>query len=372
LSEPVSLRQLVKVYGHQVAVKGIDLDIEKGSFVAFVGPSGCGKSTTLRMIAGLETVSHGEIRIGSRVVNDVPSRDRGIAMVFQSYALYPHMTVYENMAFALKVAKVSKAEIDQRVRRAAGILQLEAYLERRTSQLSGGQRQRVAMGRAIIREPQVFLFDEPLSNLDAQLRSAMRVEIKRLHKKLGSTSIYVTHDQTEAMTMADKIVILREGVIEQAGAPLEVFERPANRFVATFIGSPAMNTFDGRIVADGDGLAVALADGSRITLGAGRFGGLAAGARGDPRGAGRGRRARGPRHGAVGHPPFQRAGDAHRVARQRNPSLRPVRRQRDHSAHAAPASRRRGRSPRFPDGSRPPAPVSMQKPAAPCVTDRRQ
>jgi len=268
---------LVKVYGHQVAVKGIDLDIEKGSFVAFVGPSGCGKSTTLRMIAGLETVSHGEIRIGSRVVNDVPSRDRGIAMVFQSYALYPHMTVYENMAFALKVAKVSKAEIDSRVRRAAGILQLEAYLERRTSQLSGGQRQRVAMGRAIIREPQVFLFDEPLSNLDAQLRSAMRVEIKRLHKKLGSTSIYVTHDQTEAMTMADKIVILREGVIEQAGAPLEVFERPANRFVATFIGSPAMNTFDGRIVADGDGLAVALADGSRITLSAGRFGGLAAG-----------------------------------------------------------------------------------------------
>ena len=277
MSEPVSLRQLVKVYGHQVAVKGIDLDIEKGSFVAFVGPSGCGKSTTLRMIAGLETVSHGEIRIGGRVVNDVPSRDRGIAMVFQSYALYPHMTVYENMAFALKVAKVSKAEIDQRVRRAAGILQLDDYLERRTSQLSGGQRQRVAMGRAIIREPQVFLFDEPLSNLDAQLRSAMRVEIKRLHKKLGSTSIYVTHDQTEAMTMADKIVILREGVIEQAGAPLEVFERPANRFVATFIGSPAMNTFNGRIVADGDGLAVALADGSRVTLRAGRFEGLAAG-----------------------------------------------------------------------------------------------
>jgi len=277
LSEPVSLRQLVKVYGHQVAVKGIDLDIERGSFVAFVGPSGCGKSTTLRMIAGLETVSHGEIRIGGRVVNDVPSRDRGIAMVFQSYALYPHMTVYENMAFALKVAKVPKAEIEQRVRRAADILRLNDYLERRTSQLSGGQRQRVAMGRAIIREPQVFLFDEPLSNLDAQLRSAMRIEIKRLHQKLGSTAIYVTHDQTEAMTMADKIVIMREGVIEQTGAPLDVFERPANQFVATFIGSPAMNTFAGRIVADGDGLAVALGDDRRVAIRGADFAGLAAG-----------------------------------------------------------------------------------------------
>ncbi|MBN9022862.1 MAG: ATP-binding cassette domain-containing protein, partial [Rhizobiales bacterium] len=198
---------------------------------------------------GLETVSHGEIRIGDRDVNEVPSRDRGIAMVFQSYALYPHMTVYENMAFALKVAKVPKAEIESRVRRAADILRLDDYLERRTSQLSGGQRQRVAMGRAIIREPQVFLFDEPLSNLDAQLRSAMRVEIKRLHQKLGTTAIYVTHDQTEAMTMADRIVIMREGVIEQAGAPLEVFEQPANEFVGTFIGSPAMNSLPGRIVA---------------------------------------------------------------------------------------------------------------------------
>ncbi len=277
MSEPVSLRQLVKVYGHQVAVKGIDLDIEKGSFVAFVGPSGCGKSTTLRMIAGLETVSHGEIRIGDRVVNDVPSRDRGIAMVFQSYALYPHMTVYENMAFALKVAKVPKAEIDQRVRRAADILRLDDYLGRRTSQLSGGQRQRVAMGRAIIREPQVFLFDEPLSNLDAQLRSAMRVEIKRLHQKLGSTAVYVTHDQTEAMTMADKIVIMREGVIEQAGAPLEVFERPVNLFVATFIGSPAMNTMPGRVEDDGDGIAIGLGDGQRIAIPDRDFAGLAAG-----------------------------------------------------------------------------------------------
>jgi multiple sugar transport system ATP-binding protein len=263
----VSLRQLVKVYGRHVVVKGIELEIEKGSFVAFVGPSGCGKSTTLRMIAGLESASHGEIRIGDRIVNDLPARDRGIAMVFQSYALYPHMTVYENMAFALKVAKVSKAEIDTRVRRAADILRLNDFLDRRTSQLSGGQRQRVAMGRAIIREPEVFLFDEPLSNLDAQLRGAMRVEIKRLHHQLGTTSIYVTHDQTEAMTMADKIVIMRDGYIEQTGAPLDVFERPANEFVARFIGSPAMNILPGRIASyDGGGLAVDLADDQRIAI----------------------------------------------------------------------------------------------------------
>jgi len=272
--ESVSLKQLVKVYGHQVAVKGIDLEIEKGSFVAFVGPSGCGKSTTLRMIAGLESISHGEIRIGGRVVNDVPSRDRGIAMVFQSYALYPHMTVYENMAFALKVAKVPKPEIEKRVRRAADILRLDDYLERRTAQLSGGQRQRVAMGRAIIREPQVFLFDEPLSNLDAQLRSAMRVEIKRLHQRLGTTAIYVTHDQTEAMTMADKIIIMRDGIVEQTGAPLEVFERPANVFVATFIGSPAMNTLPGRIVVDDGTPAVEIGAEQRIALRPTDFAGL--------------------------------------------------------------------------------------------------
>jgi len=274
----VSLRELVKVYGRQIAVKGIDLDIEAGSFVAFVGPSGCGKSTTLRMIAGLEHVSHGEIRIGGRLVNDVPSRDRGIAMVFQSYALYPHMTVYENMAFALKVAKTPQPEIDRRVRHAADILRLNPYLDRRTSALSGGQRQRVAMGRAIIREPQVFLFDEPLSNLDAQLRSAMRVEIKRLHQRLGTTAIYVTHDQTEAMTMADRIVIMRDGVIEQAGAPLEVFERPANQFVAQFIGSPAMNLFAGTVVAAGDGLGVDIGGGNTIPVEAGDFANLSAGA----------------------------------------------------------------------------------------------
>ena len=277
MSANVSLKQLVKVYGRQVAVKGIDIEIEKGSFVAFVGPSGCGKSTTLRMIAGLESVSHGEIRIGGRLVNDLPARERGIAMVFQSYALYPHMTVYENMAFALKVAKLPKAEIDARVRRAADILRLDPYLDRRTSQLSGGQRQRVAMGRAIIREPEVFLFDEPLSNLDAQLRSAMRVEIKRLHHQLGTTAIYVTHDQTEAMTMADKIVIMRDGVIEQAGAPLEVFERPSNEFVARFIGSPAMNTVPGQLVTRPDGIGVALSSGEVVPVTAADFGRLEAG-----------------------------------------------------------------------------------------------
>ncbi|MDQ0392079.1 ABC transporter ATP-binding protein [Labrys monachus] len=274
----VSLRQLVKVYGHQVAVKGIDLEIAAGSFVAFVGPSGCGKSTTLRMIAGLESVSHGEIRIGERLVNEVPARDRRIAMVFQSYALYPHMTVYENMAFALKVAKVPRADIDRRVRGAAGILQLEPYLQRRTSQLSGGQRQRVAMGRAIIREPQVFLFDEPLSNLDAQLRSAMRVEIKRLHQRLGTTAIYVTHDQTEAMTLADQIVIMRDGLIEQAGAPLDVFEQPANEFVARFVGSPAMNMLPGRIEPDAQGdPSIRLTADQAISLPPGVFGDLPAG-----------------------------------------------------------------------------------------------
>jgi len=274
----VTLKHLVKVYGRHVAVKGIDLEIEAGSFVAFVGPSGCGKSTTLRMIAGLESISHGEIRIGGRLVNDVPARDRGIAMVFQSYALYPHMTVYENMAFALKVAKVAREEIDRRVRAAADILRLNDYLDRRTSQLSGGQRQRVAMGRAIIREPQVFLFDEPLSNLDAQLRNAMRVEIKRLHQRLGTTAIYVTHDQTEAMTMADKIVIMRDGVIEQTGAPLDVFERPANEFVARFIGSPAMNTLPGQIVrAAGGAMAIRVASGEEIALGDSQFEGMEAG-----------------------------------------------------------------------------------------------
>ena len=239
----VTLRELVKVYGRQVAVKGIDLEIESGSFVAFVGPSGCGKSTTLRMIAGLESVSHGDIRIGGKRVNDVRSRDRGIAMVFQSYALYPHMTVYENMAFSLKVAKVPREEIDRRVRHAADILRLTDYLDRRTTALSGGQRQRVAMGRAIIREPKVFLFDEPLSNLDAALRVQTRIEINKLHERMaGVTMIYVTHDQVEAMTLADRIVVLNAGRVEQVGAPMELYHHPDNLFVAKFLGSPSMNT----------------------------------------------------------------------------------------------------------------------------------
>ncbi|MBV9221062.1 MAG: sn-glycerol-3-phosphate ABC transporter ATP-binding protein UgpC [Methylobacteriaceae bacterium] len=270
----VSVRELVKVFGRQIVVKGIDLDIEDHAFIVLVGPSGCGKSTTLRIIAGLENPSHGEIRIGGRLVNDVPSRDRGVAMVFQSYALYPHMTVRENLGFALKVAKLRAAEIDRRVAHAAAILQLESYLDRRPSQLSGGQRQRVAMGRAIVREPQVFLFDEPLSNLDAKLRNAMRLEIKRLHQRLGTTIIYVTHDQVEAMTMADRIVIMRDGVIEQAGPPLDVFERPANRFVAEFIGSPAMNLLPARLVRLDGGWGAANPSEAPIRLDAERFAGL--------------------------------------------------------------------------------------------------
>ncbi|MGY5800323.1 ABC transporter ATP-binding protein [Rhizobium sp. LEGMi12c] len=237
----VSLKKLVKRYGALEIVHGIDLDIADKEFIALVGPSGCGKSTTLRMIAGLEDVSDGTIEIGNTVVNDLPPRDRNISMVFQSYALYPHMTVRENMGFSLKIAKQPQAEIDKRVNEAATILSLEALMDRRPAQLSGGQRQRVAMGRAIVRQPEVFLFDEPLSNLDAKLRTQMRTEIKKLHAKVQSTVVYVTHDQVEAMTLADRIVIMRDGHIEQVGTPDEVFKRPATRFVAGFIGSPPMN-----------------------------------------------------------------------------------------------------------------------------------
>ena len=236
-----SLKKLVKRYGALEIVHGIDLDIADKEFIALVGPSGCGKSTTLRMIAGLEDVSDGTIEIGDTVVNDLPPRDRNISMVFQSYALYPHMTVRENMGFSLKIAKQPQAEIDKRVNEAAAILSLEALMDRRPAQLSGGQRQRVAMGRAIVRQPEVFLFDEPLSNLDAKLRTQMRTEIKKLHAKVQSTVVYVTHDQVEAMTLADRIVIMRDGHIEQVGTPDEVFKRPATRFVAGFIGSPPMN-----------------------------------------------------------------------------------------------------------------------------------
>ena len=254
----VSLKKLTKRYGTMEIVHGIDLDVGDREFIALVGPSGCGKSTTLRMIAGLEEISGGTIEIGERVVNDLPPRSRNISMVFQSYALYPHMTVRENLGFSLKIAGVAKEETDRRVAEASTILGLDALLERRPSQLSGGQRQRVAMGRAIVRDPDVFLFDEPLSNLDAKLRTQMRTEIKKLHAKVKSTVIYVTHDQVEAMTLADRIVIMREGHIEQVGTPDEVFKRPATRFVAGFIGSPPMNLHeatvaDGKLVFSGGG-----------------------------------------------------------------------------------------------------------------------
>ena len=237
----VTLRQIRKSYGSLEVVHGVDLDIKSGEFVVFVGPSGCGKSTLLRMIAGLEPISGGDISIGGKVVNDVPSPQRGIAMVFQSYALYPHMSVYENMAFGLKLAKTPKEEVDQRVREAARILQIEDYLDRMPKALSGGQRQRVAIGRAIVRNPQVFLFDEPLSNLDASLRAQTRVEIAKLHDTLDATMIYVTHDQVEAMTLADRIVVLNAGRIEQVGSPLELYRSPVNTFVAGFIASQRMN-----------------------------------------------------------------------------------------------------------------------------------
>ncbi|RFB75624.1 ABC transporter ATP-binding protein [Methylovirgula sp. 4M-Z18] len=246
----VSLKKLTKSYGSIAVVHGIDLDVADREFISLVGPSGCGKSTTLRMIAGLEEISDGEIRIGARLVNDLPPRARNIAMVFQSYALYPHMTVRENMGFSLKIAGRAQDEIDRRVAEVANILDLNRLLERRPSQLSGGQRQRVAMGRAIVRDPDVFLFDEPLSNLDAKLRTQMRTEIKKLHAKVNATVIYVTHDQVEAMTLSDRIVIMRDGYIEQVGTPDEVFKRPATRFVAGFIGSPPMNLRDA-IIADG-------------------------------------------------------------------------------------------------------------------------
>ena len=241
MSTNIQLRQIVKAYGDVEVIHGVDLNIDPGEFTVFVGPSGCGKSTLLRMIAGLEPITGGDLLIDGQRMNEVPAAKRGIAMVFQSYALYPHMSVYQNLAFGLETAKMPKAEIAERVQRAAEILKIEPLLKRKPKQLSGGQRQRVAIGRAIVREPKIFLFDEPLSNLDAELRVAMRVEIAKLHNDLGNTMIYVTHDQVEAMTMADKIVVLRSGVIEQAGAPLELYNNPRNLFVAGFIGSPKMN-----------------------------------------------------------------------------------------------------------------------------------
>jgi len=265
----VTLRGIQKQYDNHSVIKGIDLDILDGEFVVFVGPSGCGKSTLLRIIAGLEDISAGTLEIGGRISNEVEPAKRGIAMVFQSYALYPHMSVFENMGFALKLAKVPKSEIEERVRRAAAILQIEHLLDRKPKALSGGQRQRVAIGRAIVRKPEVFLFDEPLSNLDAALRGQTRVELARLHRELKSTMIYVTHDQVEAMTLGQKIVVLNGGRIEQVGTPSDLYERPANRFVAGFLGSPRMNFFEATLTGKaGRSASIALAGGARVQVAA--------------------------------------------------------------------------------------------------------
>jgi multiple sugar transport system ATP-binding protein len=256
----VTLRNLVKKFDRTEAVRGINLDIADTEFAVLVGPSGCGKSTTLRMIAGLEEATAGEIMIGGDLVNDVPPKDRDIAMVFQNYALYPHMTVFENMSFGLRLKKFPKAEIKSRVENAARILDITELLDRKPRQLSGGQRQRVAMGRAIVRNPRVFLFDEPLSNLDAKLRVQMRTEIKKVHQKVKTTTVYVTHDQVEAMTLADRVVVMNAGTIEQVGAPNDLYHGPRTRFVAGFIGSPAMNFMDCRLESNGDTLTAKLGD----------------------------------------------------------------------------------------------------------------
>ncbi len=250
----VVMKDLNKRFDEVHAVKDVNLNVRDKEFIVLVGPSGCGKSTTLRMVAGLEEITFGEIYIGDRLVNDLPPKDRDIAMVFQNYALYPHMTVYDNMAFGLKMRKFPKPEIEKRVREAAEILGIQDLLKRKPRQLSGGQRQRVAVGRAIVRHPQVFLFDEPLSNLDAKLRVQMRLELKRLHDRLETTAIYVTHDQVEAMTLGDRIVVMKDGVVQQVGEPLEVYSKPRNKFVAGFIGSPAMNFLDTTIVEAGGSL----------------------------------------------------------------------------------------------------------------------
>ena len=262
----VTLRGVKKSFQDTEILHGVDIFIPEGSFTVLVGPSGCGKSTLLRMLAGLEEVTAGEIFIGDRCVNNMQPKERDIAMVFQNYALYPHMTVRENMAFSLKLAKADKADSLKRVQRASEILGLTELLERYPRQLSGGQRQRVAMGRAIVRDPQVFLFDEPLSNLDAKLRVQMRTEIKSLHQRLKTTSVYVTHDQIEAMTMGDQIVVMRDGIVEQVGGPLDLYENPVNTFVAGFIGSPAMNMLPGTLVHGNGGTDIELSDGARFRV----------------------------------------------------------------------------------------------------------
>jgi sn-glycerol 3-phosphate transport system ATP-binding protein len=260
----IELSKVHKSYGNDAVIHGVDCEIADGEFLVIVGPSGCGKSTLLRMIAGLETITEGEISIGGRVVNDLEPAERDIAMVFQNYALYPHMTVYNNMAYGLKIRGIPKAEIEAQVQKAAALLELTEYLPRKPRQLSGGQRQRVAMGRAIVREPSVFLFDEPLSNLDAKLRVQMRLEIKKLQQDLGITSVYVTHDQVEAMTLGHRLLVLNAGVVEQLGSPIKLYEHPASTFVAGFIGSPAMNLLDAQVA--GDGGSVELPGGDRLAL----------------------------------------------------------------------------------------------------------
>ena len=262
----VSLRGVRKSYDKLEIIHGVDMEIADGEFIVIVGPSGCGKSTLLRMIAGLERITAGEIAIGDRVVNQLEPKDRDIAMVFQNYALYPHMSVYDNMAYGLRIRGMSKDEIEMRVQKAAKILELGTFLQRKPRQLSGGQRQRVAMGRAIVREPAVFLFDEPLSNLDAKLRVQMRLEIKRLQRELGTTSVYVTHDQVEAMTLADRLIVMNAGVAEQIGSPMDVYEKPATTYVAGFIGSPAMNFLAGRIGTDRASVDVTAVGGAAVTL----------------------------------------------------------------------------------------------------------
>ncbi|MGI3184971.1 sn-glycerol-3-phosphate import ATP-binding protein UgpC [Nioella aestuarii] len=271
----ITLDSLTKSYGQTEVLHHIGAEIEDGEFVVIVGPSGCGKSTLLRMVAGLESISSGEVSIGGKVVNTLEPADRDIAMVFQNYALYPHMTVRQNMAYGLKIRKMPKAEIDRKVQEAAEILEISQYLDRKPRQLSGGQRQRVAMGRAIVRDPQVFLFDEPLSNLDAKLRVQMRLEIRKLQKRLGVTSIFVTHDQVEAMTLGDRLMVLNGGYVEQFGTPIELYERPASVFVAGFIGSPAMNFF----AAEADGLSVTLPNGAVVPTGQSARGGVTCGVR---------------------------------------------------------------------------------------------
>ncbi len=270
----VILKDLNKRFDEVQAVRDVNLTIRDKEFIVLVGPSGCGKSTTLRMVAGLEEITAGEIYIGERLVNDLPPKDRDIAMVFQNYALYPHMTVYDNMAFGLKMRKFPKVEIEKRVKQAAALLGIQELLQRKPRQLSGGQRQRVAVGRAIVRHPQVFLFDEPLSNLDAKLRVQMRVELKRLHERLETTAIYVTHDQVEAMTLGDRVVVMKDGVVQQVGEPLEVYSKPRNKFVAGFIGSPAMNFLE-TTISETDGSLYAQAPGLKARVPADRVSRLA-------------------------------------------------------------------------------------------------